>query len=152
MSVVERVISVHYRHQLHFTDRVFARENPVLPSVLLGDKGSSAPVQGKANRVKVLLVLEEALAAARPELPGQIEACFEAHADRLHLVRPPVRVHGGDAVKNDWSRVEEVLELVHQFHIDRHNYLVVVGGGALLDMVGFAAAKAHRGIRLVRIP
>ena len=152
MSVVERVISVHYRHQLHFTDRLFSLENPVLASVLLADKGSSAPVPGKANRVKVLLVLEEALAAARPDLPVQIEACFGAHTDRLHLVCPPVRVQGGEAVKNHWSRVEEILELVHRHHIDRHNYLVVVGGGALLDMVGLAAATAHRGIRLVRVP
>ena len=152
MSVVERVISVHYRHQLHFTDRLFSLENPVLASVLLADKGSSAPVPGKANRVKVLLVLEEALAAARPDLPVQIEACFGAHTDRLHLVCPPVRVQGGEAVKNDWSRVVEILELVHRHHIDRHNYLVVVGGGALLDMVGLAAATAHRGIRLVRVP
>jgi len=152
MSVVERVISVHYRHQLHFTDRLFSLENPVLASVLLADKGSSAPVPGKANRVKVLLVLEEALAAARPDLPVQIEACFGAHTDRLHLVCPPVRVQGGEAVKNDWSRVVEILEWVHRHHIDRHNYLVVVGGGALLDMVGLAAATAHRGIRLVRVP
>ena len=152
MSVVERVISVHYRHQLHFTDRLFSLENPVLASVLLADKGSSAPVPGEANRVKVLLVLEDALAAARPDLPVQIEACFGAHTDRLHLVCPPVRVQGGEAVKNDWSRVVEILELVHRHHIDRHNYLVVVGGGALLDMVGLAAATAHRGIRLVRVP
>ncbi|MCV5942208.1 3-dehydroquinate synthase, partial [Escherichia coli] len=26
------------------------------------------------------------------------------------------------------------------------------GGGAVLDMVGFAAATAHRGVRLVRVP
>lgn len=147
MSVVERVISVHYRHQLHFTDRVFARGNPVLASVLLGDGASAS-----ATRVKVLLVLEEALAAARPALAEQIEAYFGADSGRLQLVCPPVRVHGGESVKNDWSRVVEVLELVHRHHIDRHNYIVVVGGGALLDMVGLAAATAHRGVRLVRIP
>lgn len=147
MSVVERVISVNYRHQLHFTDRVFARENPVLASVLVGD---AAPSVG--TRVKVLLVLEEALAAARPELVRQIEAYFGADSDRLHLVCPPVRVNGGESVKNDWARVVEILELVHRHHIDRHNCIVVVGGGALLDMVGLAAATAHRGVRLVRIP
>ncbi len=30
--------------------------------------------------------------------------------------------------------------------------MVVIGGGAVLDAVGFAAAIAHRGIRLVRLP
>jgi 3-dehydroquinate synthase len=48
--------------------------------------------------------------------------------------------------------VVEILELIHRHHIDRHNYVVVVGGGALLDMVGLAAATAHRGVRLIRIP
>jgi 3-dehydroquinate synthase len=147
MSVVERVISVNYRHQLHFTDRVFARDNPVLASVLVDAHSQSA-----AARVKVLLVLEEALAAARPELAPEIEAYFGAHPQRLQLVGPPVRVTGGEVVKNDWSRVVEILELIHRHHIDRHNYVVVVGGGALLDMVGLAAATAHRGVRLIRIP
>ena len=147
MSVVERVISVNYRHQLHFTDRVFARDNPVLASVLVDPHS-----QPTAARVKVLLVLEEALAAARPELAPEIEAYFGAHPQRLQLVGPPVRVTGGEVVKNDWSRVVEILELIHRHHIDRHNYVVVVGGGALLDMVGLAAATAHRGVRLIRIP
>jgi 3-dehydroquinate synthase len=34
----------------------------------------------------------------------------------------------------------------------RHSYVIVIGGGAVLDMVGFAAATAHRGIPLVRLP
>lgn len=153
MSVVERVISVQYRHQLHFTDRVFAPENPVLASLLTGGSSeASATSRGKESAVKVLLVLEEALAAARPGLTPEIEAYFGAHPDRLRLVCPPLRVVGGEVVKNDWARVLEILERVHRHHIDRHNYIVVVGGGALLDMVGLAAATAHRGVRLVRIP
>ena len=147
MSVVERVISVNYRHQLHFTDRVFARDNPVLASVLVDPQSQPATA-----RVKVLLVLEEALAAARLELIPEIEAYFGTHPQRLQLVCPPVQVKGGEVVKNEWSRVVEILELIHRHHIDRHNYVVVVGGGALLDMVGLAAATAHRGVRLIRIP
>ena len=36
--------------------------------------------------------------------------------------------------------------------IDRHSYVVAIGGGAVLDAVGYAAATAHRGVRLVRVP
>jgi len=36
--------------------------------------------------------------------------------------------------------------------LDRRSYVVVIGGGAVLDAVGFAAGIAHRGIRLIRIP
>jgi 3-dehydroquinate synthase len=147
MSVVERVISVQYRLRLQFTEGVFAPGNPLLAAELLQGVPSS-----RAGRGKVLLVIEEALAAARPGLVPQVEAYFAARADRLHLVCPPVRVAGGESVKNDWSLVERMLELIHRHHIDRHNHVVVVGGGALLDMVGLAAATAHRGVRLIRIP
>ena len=34
----------------------------------------------------------------------------------------------------------------------RHSYVIVIGGGAALDLVGFAASTAHRGIRLIRFP
>ena len=47
MSVVERVISVQYRHQLHFTDRVFAPENPVLASLLTGGPSEASEAVGK---------------------------------------------------------------------------------------------------------
>ena len=36
--------------------------------------------------------------------------------------------------------------------IDRHSFVLAIGGGALLDVVGFAAATLHRGVRLVRMP
>ena len=34
----------------------------------------------------------------------------------------------------------------------RHSYVIIVGGGASLDLVGFAASTAHRGVRLIRFP
>ena len=41
---------------------------------------------------------------------------------------------------------------MHAAELDRRSYVIVIGGGAVLDAVGFAAAIAHRGIRLVRLP
>jgi len=41
---------------------------------------------------------------------------------------------------------------MNEADLDRRSYVVVVGGNAVLDAVGFAAATAHRGIRLVRLP
>ncbi len=43
-------------------------------------------------------------------------------------------------------------EAIDAAHIDRHSFVLVIGGGAFLDAVGFAAATAHRGVRLVRFP
>jgi 3-dehydroquinate synthase len=45
-----------------------------------------------------------------------------------------------------------MLKVFNAHDLDRRSYVVVIGGGAVLDAVGFAAAIAHRGIRLVRLP
>src|SRR5207247_9916745 len=41
---------------------------------------------------------------------------------------------------------------VDRYHSERHSYDIAVGRGAILDVVDLAAAPAHRGCRLVRIP
>jgi 3-dehydroquinate synthase len=48
--------------------------------------------------------------------------------------------------------LEEVLNAIHDARLCRHSYVAAIGGGAVLDVVGYAAATAHRGIRLIRIP
>jgi 3-dehydroquinate synthase len=39
-----------------------------------------------------------------------------------------------------------------EHHLDRHAFVVIIGGGAVLDVVGFAASLVHRGLRVVRLP
>jgi 3-dehydroquinate synthase len=67
-------------------------------------------------------------------------------------VGPPLIVTGGEAAKNDIAHALGVLHAINDAGIDRQSFIVVVGGGAVLDMVSFAAAIAHRGIRVVRVP
>jgi 3-dehydroquinate synthase len=97
-------------------------------------------------------VLEDALAQSQPKMESQIENYFSAHASQLQLVRAPLFVAGGEQSKNSITIVTDILAQIDRFHIDRHSYLIAIGGGALLDVAGFAAATAHRGIRHVRIP
>jgi 3-dehydroquinate synthase len=61
-------------------------------------------------------------------------------------------VPGGERVKNDFHQLEQVWSAINAAGLDRHSYVLALGGGAVLDMVGFAAATAHRGIQLVRLP
>ena len=42
--------------------------------------------------------------------------------------------------------------LINDAGLCRHSVVIAVGGGAVLDVAGFAAATAHRGIRLIRVP
>jgi len=144
MRLIQRAIRVDYQLRVYFTERVFDLANPVLKNVLgEGDSGAAR---------KTLVVLDESVARAYPGLEAQIETWFAAGADSLNLVRPPLVIEGGERAKNSNAHVSEIHAQIDRCRIDRHAYIVAVGGGALLDTVGLAAATAHRGVRLVRIP
>jgi 3-dehydroquinate synthase len=141
VSVIERQIQVTWPLRVFFTEDVFAPDNLTLRDAL-------ADVAPR----KALVILEESLAQAQPELEHRIEKYFFAHAASLKLVRSTLFVCGGERAKNSISIVTEILSHLDRHHLDRHSYLITVGGGALLDVAGFAAATAHRGLRHVRIP
>ena len=89
---------------------------------------------------------------AMPGLCSQIESFCGRHRDRFEWVGNIQHVPGGELIKNDIHILERMLKVMHAANLDRRSYVVVIGGGAVLDAVGFAAAIAHRGIRLVRLP
>jgi len=144
MSVIQRSIQVSYRLRVHFTKNAFAPGNPLLNEILVNNETQRTH--------KVLVVLDEALAKARPELPEQISTYFAICGKNLGLVAPPFIVEGGERTKNSYFHVSEIHSQIERHHIDRHSYVIAIGGGALLDMIGLAAATAHRGVRHIRMP
>lgn len=144
MDLIERTIQVSWQHRVLFTEHVFAPANPVLRDNLSRDE------QGSARRA--IVVLDEALAVAQSGLSGAIEDYFNANPTAAALVSAPILCPGGEQTKASWSAVAELHAAIDRHHIDRHSYLIAVGGGALLDMAGLAAATAHRGVRHIRIP
>ncbi|HJN88827.1 MAG TPA: 3-dehydroquinate synthase [Verrucomicrobiota bacterium] len=144
MSLIERQVDVSYRHQVWFTQQVFSKENTTLRDTI---------VDGQTELThKVLLVMDEALCRAQPNLIDQVRGYFKQYSDCLKLVCKPMQFEGGERTKNSYFHVSEIHSKIEMHHIDRHSYVVAVGGGALLDMVGLASATAHRGVRHVRIP
>ena len=144
MSLIERTIEISFKHRVYFTRGVFGAANLLLKEVLIEQPAAPMP--------KVLVVLDESLAQAQPALAPGIEAYFKLFSDSLSLVCPPVILEGGERLKNSYFHVSEIQSYIDRYHIDRHSYLIGAGGGALLDVVGLAAATAHRGVRHVRIP
>ncbi len=144
MSVIQRTIQVGFQLRVFFTRGVFAPANPLLKDVMVSDEDDR--VHG------VIVVLDESLAQTQPLLTAQIESYFASASERLKLVCPPIIIEGGERTKNSYFHVSEIHSHIDRYHIDRHSYLIAVGGGALLDMAGLAAATAHRGVRHVRIP
>ena len=139
--MIQRSIQARWQLRVFFTENVFAPDNLILRDAL-ADTGPR----------KALVVLEDSLAQALPGLDQQIENYFFVHAEKVQLVRPPLFACGGERAKNSTTLVSEIYSQLQRHHVDRHSYLIAVGGGALLDVAGFAAATAHRGVRHVRIP
>lgn len=143
MRPIEQPILARHVHRVFFTRNAFIPTNPLLADVL----GGSGLAPGR-----VLVTIDDGLAQAQPALPARIEAWFESRPGPFTLAAPPLALPGGEAAKNSWVLVSEVLATIEQLRLCRHSYVLAVGGGAHLDVVGFAAAIAHRGLRHVRLP
>lgn len=144
MSSIRQHISVPFTYDVHFTEHLFSERNELLRKTI-------APSSSR-KPANVLPVVDKGLLTHHPGLPERIAAYAEAHEDVIWLVADPVEVPGGEAAKNDPAFVDHLHEVISETGLDRHSYVLVVGGGAVLDLAGYAAATAHRGIRLIRAP
>jgi 3-dehydroquinate synthase len=144
IDVLEHEIRVTFRYPVYFSRDVFVSSNPLVL------KAAPSAVAPKAARI--LFVVDEGVSRAHPGLVGAIAQYCGDHAGALELAAPTLVIPGGEAAKNDREPTERVLQAIHAASLDRHSYVAAVGGGAVLDVVGYAAAMAHRGIRLIRFP
>ncbi len=142
--VSQHTIRLEFSHRVFPTRDVFASENRVL-SDLIGDHAEDRPT-------KILFIADANVLAARPMLASEIADFCTASGGNILLAAPIFPVPGGEPAKNDWSLVEKIWAEINRAKLDRHCYVVAIGGGAVLDLVGFAAATAHRGIRHIRMP
>lgn len=136
--------SVRFRFPVAFTRGVFDAENPLLAETLSPEPAGRAP--------RCLFVVDEGVWRAVPGLGEAIAAYAARHVGSMALAAAPVVVPGGERLKSDPALLERLRAAILEAGIDRHSFVVGVGGGALLDAVGFAAATAHRGVRHVRVP
>jgi 3-dehydroquinate synthase len=60
-------------------------------------------------------------------------------------------IPGGEQIKNEEQNFKQILDAIEQSHLCRKSFVIAMGGGAVLDAVGFAASITHRGLRLIRI-
>jgi 3-dehydroquinate synthase len=141
---ISRPVVIEQPLRLLFTRDVLAPGNATLTRVLTPRDAGIVP--------RVLVCWDQGLAGVLPDMAARISAWFAAWKDVVRLAAEPVAVPGGEPVKNDRAALERVWAAIDAAHLCRHSYVLVIGGGAVLDMVGFAAATAHRGIPLVRVP
>ncbi len=143
MEHLHQSFTIKYEYNVFFTSGLFAVNNPLLNDFLSTSKSASVK--------KILFVVDEGVVNTNPNLINQIKAYFQQN-NSAQLINDILIVPGGEVVKNDTKYFEQMVQAVNTHGIDRHSYIAAIGGGAVLDMVGYAAAVAHRGVKHIRIP
>ena len=147
MNRIDQKLSVPFEFPVIFTRDVFAPSNCALLDAIDRRDETAA---GAPHRAMVFV--EESVERHHAGLTGKVTRYFQARPRQLELAAPPQIVVGGEAIKNDFSLVEKFAAQMLAAHLSRHAYVIIVGGGATLDAIGFAAALVHRGLRQVRVP
>ncbi|MDH5397431.1 MAG: 3-dehydroquinate synthase [Cyclobacteriaceae bacterium] len=144
METIKQRFAVPFTYDVHFTRGLFVPDNNTFFKAI--QALSDQPM------AKIFFVVDDGVLKNHPQLINQIKAYFSHHKEYLRLVAEPLVVPGGEQVKNSNRHVEDILAKVDVQGIDRHSYIAIIGGGAVLDMGCYAATIAHRGIRQIRIP
>lgn len=138
--VHDAVFSCEFTHRLRFTSNVFAAGNETIRRILL---------EGSQSYSNIAVFVDADFAQTRPNLNRQISDYF-----RKYLPENAPKIHtipGGEQIKNKQENFQQILEALEQSRLCRKSFVIAVGGGAVLDAVGFASAITHRGLRLIRV-
>lgn len=138
-----QAFSIYYRYDVAFTRGLFRSDNRTLANTLAADCKGTA---------RCIVFVDSGVATSNAALSQQIESYFAAHSDQMRLLDKPQIIQGGEAVKDGFAHMPAIYEALQRNGVDRHAYVIAIGGGAVLDAVGFASATAHRGIRHIRVP
>lgn len=135
---------VSYRYPVFFTNSLFDAKNPLFKDTII-KSASTTPT-------KLFFIIDEGVKDSNPLLIKDIKNYTSNNSDFLTIVSDPLIVPGGEECKNQPELIDVIKKAINDHKIDRHSYIVAIGGGAVLDMAGFAAAISHRGVRLIRVP
>ncbi|MGE8722024.1 3-dehydroquinate synthase [Leptospira terpstrae] len=145
LSPLSSQFQVQYRYSVQFTKGIFDLKNPSLRDFLTSEKKDG-------DTKKALVVLDQGLIFHYPNLVSEIKDYFKGLTSIIQLTGDIMVIPGGEECKNDPQLWDSLVNAVDLYGIDRHSYIIAIGGGAILDLVGYVAAVSHRGIRLIRIP
>jgi 3-dehydroquinate synthase len=144
MKHLSQSFSVRFNYEVYFTAGIFNQTNTLFNDFLLST-GASASFR------KILFVADSGVIDTHPKLIDDIKNYF-SYYNTVQLIPDILIVPGGEGVKNDVAYFNQIVEAVSTYGIDRHSFIAAIGGGSVLDMVGYAAAVSHRGIKHIRIP
>jgi 3-dehydroquinate synthase len=143
MEFLQQSFTVSFHYKIFFTDHLFDADNTLF-------KNFFTEQNNEGVKKKILFIVDEAVAENHPQLKDRIKIYFK-NIPSVFLSDILI-ISGGEQAKNDEACLQEVLTAINKYGIDRHSFVAAIGGGSVLDMVGYACAIAHRGIRHIRVP
>jgi 3-dehydroquinate synthase len=143
MNYLQQSFSVRFDYKVYFTTHLFRNNNSLFHDFLQSQKSDTTK--------KLLFVLDKGVVQHHPDLQQEIRDYFDSE-ESFSLVPEMLVLPGGEAAKNDPNLFLQIVDAINAYSIDRHSYLVAIGGGSILDLAGYAAAISHRGIRHIRVP
>ena len=140
---LQRIV-VPAEYPVYFTSQAFDPANPCLIRAIRRTEPH--------RRHRLFPVIDRGVLQAWPDLPKQLDAYARQHSRWIDLLAMPSILPGGEPAKNNPRLPITLQRRLYELRMDRHSVMLIVGGGAVLDMAGYAAATAHRGIRVIRVP
>src|SRR3989339_284066 len=128
-TVIPLKFAQSYHYPVCFTRDLFHINNQTLMEAIGAKAGSGAQ--------KTLVFMDDGLINPSSGLFDRIYLWFEHYKDIFHLVQEPVVFPGGEGVKNSWDHVHRTTRIMNDSGMDRHGLILALGGGAMLDMIGF---------------
>ncbi|BAZ49113.1 3-dehydroquinate synthase [Nostoc sp. NIES-4103] len=144
LQPIKQCVRVTFNYDVHFTRGLFELNNPLLAQVIAADEQTTAK--------QVVTVIDGGLLQYQSKLLEKLSVYAQHYDNIFTLSGEPIIVPGGETVKNDSKFIEQIHQRINICGLCRHSYVLAIGGGAVLDMAGYAATTAHRGIRLLRVP
>jgi 3-dehydroquinate synthase len=141
---ISQSFQVQFSYNILFTKGLFSIENEVFIDFI---SNFGNPDFNK----KILFLIDEGVAINHPNLKLQI-GNYIKNRKNIVLASEIIVLPGGELVKNDSKYLDIVLQAIDSHGIDRHSFVASIGGGAFLDITGYASAIAHRGVKHIRIP
>ncbi len=112
---------------------MFSQKNSILRKAIAKCTGAES---------KIMVFIDSGLVKAQPKLIGKV---------KRYLKILPVIIPGGECTKTA-RNTEKIIAHLMNNNMCRHSCVIAIGGGSVLDTVGYASTIYHRGLKLIRVP
>jgi 3-dehydroquinate synthase len=143
-TCLHQALSVPFDYPVHFTHGLFDPANTTLVRTVNRLQ--------EQHRHRVCVCLDAGVLRHNPKIRKLIQSYFLTHAKSLELAGPVEVTGSGESIKQGLTTVSRAIRWMASRHLDRHSFVMIIGGGSVLDAIGLAASLVHRGLRVIRVP